>query len=83
MLDPREEQLRRVYYPELEALARRSVRTADGRTAKYCVCAGTQKFTEDKGRGYLGAYSRQIHNDIFELRPDVDDTETVRGPRHS
>ena len=44
--------------------------TADGRRPRYAVCAATQKFTEDKSRGYLGAYSRQIHTDIFEIRPD-------------
>eukprot|EP01046_Picozoa_sp_COSAG06_P038569 COSAG06_NODE_4463_length_4229_cov_5.105569_5_plen_251_part_00 len=77
VLDPRDEELRAIYYPELEQLALSSVVTADGRRAKYAVCAGTQKFTEHKERGYLGAYSRQIHNDIFEIRPDYDDTSTA------
>jgi hypothetical protein len=69
VLDPRDRELRRDYYPELEALALDSVVTADGRRPKYAICAATQKFTEDKGRGYLGAYSRQVHTDIFEMRP--------------
>ena len=76
VLDPKARALRIEYYPELEQFLLESVITADGRRAKYCVCAGSQMFTEDKSRGYLGAYARSAHTDVFEIRPDVDDLET-------
>ena len=71
VLDPRDAALRRDYYPELEALAKRFVVTADGRRPVHAICAATQKFTEDRARGYLGAYSRQVHADVFEVRPKL------------
>ena len=73
VLDPKDVSLRRDYYPELEALACDSVMLSDGRRPTFAVCAATQKFTEDKSRGYLGAYARQVHTDVFTVRPEFDD----------
>ena len=39
----------------------RSVVLEDGRRPKYAFCNNSQKFTEDKSRGYTGACSWQAH----------------------
>lgn len=77
VLDPRAVALRQDYYPALEALALRVVVNAGGKRPKYAIATATQVFTEDKGRGYLGAYSRQVHADVFEVLPEVDDASTA------
>ena len=76
VLDPKAVALRRDYYPELEQFILESVTTADGRRAKYAVCAASQIFTEDKSRGYIGSYARSAHTDVFEIRPEIDDLRT-------
>lgn len=64
VLDEKETLIKEIYYPELAELAMRNVVLEDGRRPKYAFCNNSQKFTEDKSRGYMGAYSRQAHADM-------------------
>lgn len=64
MLDEKETELKRTYFPELEELVKKFVVRDDGRRPLHALCVGSQKFTEDKSRGYMGAYSRQAHSDM-------------------
>jgi len=61
-----EKDIQEIYWPEVERLVRDQVRIA-GRAPKYVFAIGTQKFTEDKSRGFLGSYSRQAHADFSDV----------------
>ena len=50
--------------PELEELCKKYVVREDGSRPSFALCIMAQKFTEDKSRGYMGAYSRQAHADL-------------------
>lgn len=67
LFDPKEAEIRKVYYPEIEELAKKSVALADGRLPKYTFALRTQKFSEDRSRGFLGTYSRQTHADFTDI----------------
>ena len=66
LLDPKEQTIRSVFWPEVVELAFKTIRT-EGRAPKYVFPIGTQKFTEDKSRGFLGSYSRQAHADFSDI----------------
>jgi hypothetical protein len=66
LFEEREVQIREVYWPEICGLARQAI-VSDGRNPKYVFALGTQKFTEDKSRGLLGAYSRSAHSDFSDV----------------
>jgi len=61
-----ERDIRAIYWPEVEDLAKKVIRM-DGRPPKYVFAIGTQKFTEDRSRGFLGSYSRQAHADFSDV----------------
>lgn len=75
IFDEHEREIRRIYWPEVEALAKRSVRSA-GRLPKYAVAIGTQRFVPERGLeaqekdpfGSLAAsYARVAHADFSEV----------------
>lgn len=61
-----EQQIQEIYWPEVEELARTTIRS-NGLAPKYVFAIGTQKFTEDRSRGFLGSYSRQAHADFSDV----------------
>jgi hypothetical protein len=75
--DKDETEIRKTYWPEVEALARRTVTTNDGRSPKYAFAVGTQKFVPltreeaskiDDPFGALSAtYARIAHADFSEV----------------
>lgn len=62
-----QEEIKGVYYPEIEALVKRTVQLADGRLPKYAFATRTQKFSEEKDRGFLASYSHQAHTDFTDI----------------
>lgn len=75
IFDADEAEIRRTYWPEIEALAKRTVRS-DGRLPKYAFALATQKFVPEKSArenvedpfGALAAtYSRNAHADFSEV----------------
>merc|ERR1712224_566474 len=61
-----EKDIRAIYWPEIVNLAKEKIKI-DGRQAKHVFAIGTQKFTEDRSRGFLGSYSRQAHADFSDV----------------
>lgn len=75
IFDADETEIRKIYWPEVEALAKRTVRS-DGRLPKYVFALATQKFVPEKAArekvedpfGSLAAtYSRNAHADFSEV----------------
>lgn len=46
---------------------KRSARLADGRLPRYAFALRTQKFSEERDRGFLASYSRQAHTDFADI----------------
>merc|ERR550514_2332870 len=67
LFEEKDTQIRSIYWPEVEELAKKTIVNSDGRSPKYVFVIGTQKFTEDKSRGILGSYARTAHADFSEV----------------
>merc|ERR550514_2534543 len=67
LFEEKDTQIRSIYWPEVEELAKKTIVNSEGRLPKYAFAIGTQKFTEDKSRGILGSYARTAHADFSEV----------------
>merc|ERR1712046_268809 len=62
-----ERAIRSIYYQEIEELLKREANLQDGRLPKYVFALRSQKFSEDRSRGFLGSYSKQTHCDFTDV----------------
>lgn len=77
IFDQDEKQIRSVFWPEVEELAKRTIRRSDGALPKYAMAIGTQKFVPltdeqrdslDNPFGAISAtYARIAHADFSEV----------------
>jgi len=77
IFDEKETEIRKIFWPEVEELCKRTCKTSDGRLPKYAFAVGTQKFAPltktqrdaiDKPFGALAAsYARVAHADFSEV----------------